>query len=117
MVCQNFYFTKQCHMYISLPVDYHDQLPSLPSSPHDESQQQHSDHVNNNNAELAVKPKPVINMEQESHNIAVVQEESQSEMMELKEEALPCSSLVGCATGKHVCVHYAVWEPLKNDKN
>ena len=48
----------------------------------------------------------MINVEQESQNIEVPQEESQSEIMESKEEGLPCSSYTGFTTGIHVC---ALW--------
>ena len=94
-------------MCISLLVDYHDQLSSSLSSPHNESQQQHSDHDKNSNAaEPDVNSKPMIDIEREPQNIAVAQEESQSEMVEPKEEVSSCSSPVGSASGMHMCALY-----------
>ena len=100
-------------MYISLLVDYHVQLSSSPSAPPDETKQQHHhDYDGNSNADPEVKSKSVIDIERESQNIELPQEELQLEMLESKERVLPCSSPVGSATGTHVCVHYAIWELL-----
>ena len=52
-------------MCISITVDCPDQLSSSLSSPHNESQQQHSNHDKNSNAEPDVNSKPVIDIEQE----------------------------------------------------
>ena len=83
-------------MCISIPIDYNDQLSTSLSSPHNDSQQQHSDHNKNSNAEPDIKSKPV---QQESQDNSIAQEESQQETVESKEEGLPCSSPVCSATG------------------